>query len=155
MNLQMPKYIHLHQEITQTPQDHLSIDIMGPYNTTTQSNTYTLTTICNITDYLMTTPIPDKKTSAVAIDLFSEILLKFHFPRILYLHNGTEFKSKLIEHLTQQLGIKKTYISPHHPQSNGKLELLYSFLNDCICKFSIDGILEWDQLLPNASAAFN
>ena len=28
--LKTPNYINLHQEITQTPQDHLSIDLMDP-----------------------------------------------------------------------------------------------------------------------------
>ena len=115
MNLEKPNHINLHKEITQTPQDPLSIDLMGPYNTTAQGNTYTLTAICNLTAYLMTTPIPDKKTSTVAIHLFSEILLKFCFPRILNSYNGTEFKSKLIEHLTQQLGIKKPIFPPSSP----------------------------------------
>ena len=58
--------------------------------------------------YLMTSPIKDKKTMTVVTDLFSDIMLKFGFPRILHSDNGTEFKSKLIEHLIQQLGIKKT-----------------------------------------------
>ena len=82
MTLQKPNYINLHQNITQTPQDHLSIDLMGPYNTKTQGNTYALTSICNLTGYLMTIPIPDKKTSTVAIHLFADIMLKFGFPRI-------------------------------------------------------------------------
>ena len=80
MSLQKPNYINLHQEITQTPQDHLSMDLMGPYNTTTQGNAYILITICNLTIYIMTTPTPDKKASTVNIYLFSEIMLKFCFP---------------------------------------------------------------------------
>ena len=123
MNLQKPNYINCHQDITQTPQDHLSTDLMGHYNTITQGNTYVLTAICNLTGYLKTTPIPDKKTATVAIHLFPDIMLKFGFPKILHSDNGTEFKSKLIEHLAQQLGIKKTYICPCHPQSNGKIVL--------------------------------
>ena len=121
MNLQKPNYINLHQEMAKIPQDHLLVDLIGPYNTTTQVNTYALTSICSLTGYLMTTPIPDKKTSTVDVQLFLEIFLKFGFPRTLYYDNRTEFKLKLIEHLTQQLGVKKTYISPYHPQSNGKL----------------------------------
>ena len=45
MNLQKPNYINLHQDIVQTQQDHLSIDLMGPYNTTTQYYTHAITTI--------------------------------------------------------------------------------------------------------------
>ena len=52
-----------------------------------------------------------------------------------------------------QLGIKKSFISPHHPQANGKLESSHRFIKDCVRKFSINGVLEWYQLLP--TAAFN
>ena len=83
------------------------MDLTGPYNTTTQGNTYALTAICNLTGYLMTTPIPNKKTSTVAIHLFSEKLLKFSFSRVLHSNNRTEFTSKLIEDLTQQLGVNQ------------------------------------------------
>ena len=79
-------------------------------------------------------------------------MLEFSFPRILHSDNGMEFKSKLIEDLSQQLGIKKTDISLHHQQANGKLESSHRFIKDCICKFSIDGVLELDQLLPSEMA---
>ena len=39
------------------------------------SYTYALTAICNLTGYLRMTPIPDKKTSTIAVQLFSEIFL--------------------------------------------------------------------------------
>ena len=52
MNLQKPNYINLHHDFAKRPQGHLSIDLMGPYNTTRQGNTYTLTTISNFTGYL-------------------------------------------------------------------------------------------------------
>ena len=66
----------------------------------------------------MMMPIKDKKTVTVATHLFSDIMKKFGFPRILHSDNGMEFKSKLIEYLSQLLGIKKTYIFPHHLQAN-------------------------------------
>ena len=100
-------------------------------------------------------PHTRQKDSNSRYNLFLEIMLKFSFPRILHSDNGTEFKSKLIEHLTQQCGIKKTYISPQHPQANGKLESSHGFIKECIWKFSIDGTLEWDELLPYATATFN
>ena len=89
---------NLHQDITQTPQDHISIDLLGPYNVTSQGNSYLLTAVCNFTGYLMTFPIKDKKTMSVVTHLFLDIMLKFGFPRILCSDNGTEFKSKLIDH---------------------------------------------------------
>ena len=96
------------------------------------SYSYAYTTVCNLTGYLIRTPIKDKKTMTVATHLFSDIMLKFNFPRILHSDNGREFKSKLIEHLCQQLCIKKTYISPYHTQADRKLESSHRFIKDCI-----------------------
>ena len=101
------------------------------------------------------TPIKDKKTMTVATHLFLDNMLKFGFPRKLHSDNGTEFKSELIEYLSQQLGIKKTYISPHHLQANRKSESSHRLIKDCFFKFSINGVLEWDQLLSYAKAAFS
>ena len=126
-NLQKLKFIDLHQDIAQTPQDHLSVDLLGPYNATSQGNLYVLIAVCNLTGYLMTSPIKDKKTTSVA-NHFSDIMLKFGFPRTLHYDNGMEFKSKLMESLSQQLGIRKTFISPHQLHTNGKLESSHRFI---------------------------
>ena len=60
-----------------------------------------------------------------------------------------------MEKLAQQLGIRKTFISLCHLQANGKLESSHTFIIVCVKKFSIDGVLEGDQLLQYATAAFN
>ena len=103
----------------------------------------------------MTNQIRDKNITSVANHLFADIMLKFDFLRILHSDNGMEFKSKLMENLSQKLGIRKISFPPHHPQANTEPESLHRFIEDCVCKFSIDGVLERDQLLPYAKAAFN
>ena len=67
MNLQKPHFINLHQDIVQIAQDHISIDLLGPYKVTSQGNSYTLSTVCNITGYLMTLPIKDNDSSNVPV----------------------------------------------------------------------------------------
>ena len=47
--------------VAQTPQDHLSIDLMGVYSATSQGKLYALTAVCNLTGYLMTTPSKTKR----------------------------------------------------------------------------------------------
>ena len=125
MNLQKPNFIDLYQDIAQTPQHHLSINLLEPYNITSQGNSYVLTAVCNLRCYPKTTPIKDKKIMSVANHLFPDIMLKFGFPRILHSDHGMGFKSKLMltENLSQQCGIRKTFIYPHHPQANKKLYL--------------------------------
>ena len=41
INLLKPHYINLHQDIAQMLHDHISIDLIGPYNPTAQGNSYT------------------------------------------------------------------------------------------------------------------
>ena len=103
--------------------DHVSIDLLGPYNITSQGNSYALTVVCDLTGYLLTTPIKDEKMMTVTNHLFLEIMLKFGNPRILHSDNGTEFKSKLTENLSQQLGIRKTFI-PLPPTSKWKTGII-------------------------------
>ena len=40
MNLQSPHFIDLLQDIAQTLQEHVSTDLLGPYNITSQGNSY-------------------------------------------------------------------------------------------------------------------
>ena len=115
MNLEKPKFIDLHQDIIQTPQDCLSIALLGSNNTTSQGNIYVFTMICNLTGYLMTTQIRNKSTTSVANYLFADIMLKWGFPRILHLDNGVEFKSKLMENLSQPVGIRTNFHFPLPP----------------------------------------
>ena len=80
MNLQKLKFIDLHQDIAQSPQDGPSVDLLGSYNVTSQDNLNVLTAVCNLTSYhLMTTLIRDKKTTSAANHLFTDIMLKFSF----------------------------------------------------------------------------
>ena len=71
MNLQKTIYINLHQDIAQTPQDHILIDLTGPYNTTLQGNSYALTVVWKLTGYLMTIPIPDKENNSSYTSIFA------------------------------------------------------------------------------------
>ena len=61
-------------------------------------------------------PHTRQKKATITIHLFSELILKFGFPRNLHSGNGMESMSKRIEHFTHQLSIKKTYISTHIPK---------------------------------------
>ena len=98
-------------------------------------------------------PYQGQKDNNSSKPLISDIMLKFGFPRILHSDNGMKFKFKLIENLFQQLGIKKTYISSHHPQANENWNLCIDLF--VIQKFSVDGVPKWDQLFPYATVAFN
>ena len=69
--------------------------------------------------------------------------------------NGTEFKNELFDRVAKELGIEhKIYSPPYHPQSNGRIEGFPLFLKACIAKHISPG-LEWDEVCPIATAAYN
>ena len=122
MNLQKQS-IYIYTKILLKPHEvNISIDLIRPYSTTSQGNSYALTAVWNLTGYLMTTPLPDKKTTVAAVLLFSEIMLKFGFPQILHSDNRAEFNSKLIEQLTTIQHNKNLHI-PVTPPSKGKIRI--------------------------------
>ena len=61
--------------------------------------------------------------------------------------NGTEFKNKLMEEVSKELGVEyKVYSPPYRPQSNGRIESFHYFLKACIAKH-ITPQLEWDDVV--------
>ena len=51
--------VQLHLEIPKNPVDFISIDLIGPFETNTKGNQYTLAVICMLTNYFIYIPIPD------------------------------------------------------------------------------------------------
>ena len=67
--------MQLHLEIPQIPMDFISIDFIGPLETTTRGNQYTLTVICMLTNYFICIPIPDKYTDIAVNAYLKEVIL--------------------------------------------------------------------------------
>ena len=69
--------------------------------------------------------------------------------------NGTEFKNKMFEQISKELGLEyKLYTPPYHPSLNGRIEGFHAFLKPCIAKH-VSPHLKWDVLIPLACAAYN
>ena len=69
--------------------------------------------------------------------------------------NGTKFRNKTMDEVCSKLGIKRNYSPVYTPQSNGKLEGYHRFFKACISKQIRGNEMEWDELVPMASAAYN
>ena len=76
-NLQTPNYVQLHLEIPQTPMEFHSIDLFGPFETTTRGNQYTLTVICMLTNYTIYIPLQDKSTDTMVNAYLKEVYCRF------------------------------------------------------------------------------
>ena len=56
-NLQAPQYIPGTLKVVNQPMYHLYMDLISPFPTTEEGNTYCLTVCCALTDYLLCIPI--------------------------------------------------------------------------------------------------
>ena len=100
-------------------------------------------------------PIPDKTANAVLKAYLKNVHHIFGPFRKILSNNGTKFKNDFFDRVAKELGIEhKVYSPPYHPQSNGRVEGFHLFLKACMAKHINPG-LEWDEVCPIATAAYN
>ena len=105
--------------------------------------------------YTFCIPIPNKKAETVLKAYMDHVYCKHGGSLKILSDNGTEFKNKLMEEVSKELGVEyKVYSPPCRPQSNGWIDCFHYFIKACIAK-QINPQLEWDDVVPLACAAYN
>ena len=108
---------------------------------------YALTVVDMLTGFIFCAPFKSKKAKEIVQIYLNEVYYRFGGSRKILSDNGTEFKKKP--------GCEvRTYSPPYQPQSNGKIECFHKFLKTCKGKH-ISKTLEWDDVIPMATAAYN
>lgn len=149
------KYEKLHYDVPTSPMRFISMDLIGEFHPpSTRGNRYALTVICMHTGYVFCVPLQTKTASEVVRAYIDNVYAKFGASEKIMSDNGTEFKNALFEQIAEELGIKRIFTPPYHPQSNGRIEGFHRFLKACIAKH-ISKTLEWDEVVPLACAAYN
>ena len=83
------------------------------------------------------------------------VYYRFSGSRKILSDNGIEFKNRVFEEIAKKLGCElRAYSPPYRPQSNGRIECFHKFLKACMGKH-INPQLEWDEVIPMATAAYN
>ena len=134
----------------------ISMDLIGEFHPpSSKGNRYALTVIRMFTGYTFCIPLPNKKTETVLKAYMGHVYCKYGGSFEILSDNGTEFKNKLMEEVSKELGVEyKIYSPPYRPQSNGRIECFHYFLKACIAKH-INPQLEWDDVVPLACTAYN
>ena len=76
------------------PMDFITMDLIGPFGTTSNRNRYDLTVICMLTNSVFCIPITDKTADAVVNACLKEIYCQF-WGSCKLSDNGSGFKNKL------------------------------------------------------------
>jgi hypothetical protein len=140
--------------IVEKPFSRVSIDIVGPLNTTTKGNRYVLTIVDHATHWPEAYPLPDRSSATVA-KAFSDFISRFGIPEAVLNDLGTEFKSELFQILLSFYGVSQLNCSVAHPQTNSVAERSHRVMKAMMtvfcdqCKSS-----DWDDALGHLLFAY-
>ncbi len=88
----------------------------------TQGSVYILVCVDHFFRFVFLAPLRNKSAVTVAHAIVSHLTCPYTTPRVLLTDNGTEFKNQILADIGSQYNIKQTFITAHHPASNGLVE---------------------------------
>ena len=145
-----------HFNVPSVPMEFICMDLVGPISPqTSKGNKYMLTVIDMLTGYTIAVAIPDKRTETVCQAYRNHVYCTFGGSSRILTDNGTEFRSKEMKQICDELEIKQVFSPVYTPQANGRLEGWHRFLKSCITKHIRGADVEWDDLIPLAVSAYN
>ena len=155
-NSESTRYVKGTFEVPKAPMDFISMDLIGKFSPpSSQGNNFALTVICMLSGWTWCIPIVNKSAPVVVQAYLKNIHHLFEPSWKILSDNGLGFKNQLFETVAQELGIEhKVYSPPFHPQSNSQIEGFHAFLKACLAKH-VSQELEWDEVCPIATAAYN
>ena len=127
-------YLIQMMEILDRPFNKIAIDLVTECKTSNSGNKHILTIINYLTGWQEAFPIPDKSADTIGSTFITQYLTVHMCPRYILSDNGMEFRNHLLDQLLKQLGIKRIFSAPYHPQSNGKLEVFHKYLKPTLKK---------------------
>ncbi|KIH57143.1 integrase core domain protein [Ancylostoma duodenale] len=130
-------------------------DVIGPMQTCLNGNSYILIHTCAFTKYITCTAIPNQQTSTVAKAFVNEVVCKFGVPEELISDKGSNYTSQLFNDIAKILGMKHTFTSSYHHQSNGQVERYVKTLTDTLTCFVHESREAWSDFLQLAVFAVN
>ncbi len=87
-----------------------------------QSSNYVLICIGHFSHFTVLAPLPNKSATTVAHAIVSHLVCPYTTPCVLLSDNETEFKNQVLWDICTQFHIQQTFITSHHPVSNGLVE---------------------------------
>ena len=136
------------------PLDRLSIDISGPWPTSSNGNKYILAITDGFSKWLELAGLPDKTAKSVALALH-KFVARYGVMSRLHSDRGKEFTAAVFEHLCILLGVKHTLTSGYAPWSNAQVERSNRTVKTMLQALTREHAAEWDECLPYVMQAYN
>ncbi len=136
------------------PFDVIGIDLLQ-LPRSLQGSTYVLVCVDHFSRFVVLAPLHDKSATTVAHALVTHLFCPFTTPRVLLSDNGTEFKNQILTDICTQYNIKQTYITAHHPASNGLVERTNRKILEILRHLAGKFHETWEDWLPQVAASIN
>ena len=134
-------------DIVTEPFKKIAIDIVGELPRTTTGYKYILTIVDYATRYPEAIPLRSTNSKTIA-DALIQYFSRVGIPDEIVSDQGSNFMSKLMAQLYDQLGITKIKTSVYHPEANGLVERFNGTLKGMLKKFVQERVQTWDKYLP-------
>ena len=116
---------------------------------------YVLVITDHFTKFSWAFPTRNQEAKTVAKILFNEVVLKYGVMQRIHSDQGGSFEAKVIYHLCDFLGVKKSRTSPYHPAGNGITERFNRTLISMLRSLDLDKKPDWKDQLSSLVFAFN
>ena len=116
---------------------------------------YILTTQCDLTKFVTSTPISDKRADTVARALMEKVILKYGVPQSICTDRGTEFMAKIFEELCIELNIQKLNSTAYHHETIWALENSHKMLGNFLRIYCNGDPLAWKDWVQFYDFAYN
>lgn len=133
----------------------ISMDTIGPLTRSNKGNRYALTIQCELSKYVIVTPIVDKQANTLAKAFVESLILKFGCPSIIKTDMGTEYRNEVFQHICKLLQINHNFSTAYHPETIGSLERNHRCLNEYLRHFINEQHDDWDSWLPYYTFCYN
>ena len=87
-------------------------------------------------------------TTKVILRALTKFFSTFGLPKIVQMDQGSNFRSKMFNHVMSTLSISHIVSSAYHPESQGALERWHQTLKSMLKKYCLGTEKEWDEGVP-------
>lgn len=132
------------------PFHRLSVDVLGPFNTSLSGNRFIVIFNDAYTKWAELFPVKSVEATVIARLLVDEVISRHGAPITLLSDRGTNFMSALVKEVCKLFSIRKLSTTSYHPQTNAITERYNSTLTDSISMYVSSHGRDWDIFFANA-----
>ena len=137
------------------PLEFVAIDILGPLPKASDGSRFLLVITDRFSKLTRAMPLGSITALKVARAFVHHWVLAYGAPAFLLSDNGSQFTSKLFQFVCTELGIRNTFTTAYHPQTNGQVERFNRTILAGLRAFVAENAKDWPQYVGPLTYAYN